>query len=86
MEQNLDEIKWKLKKHNQKHLLNGYDELSENKQKELLTQLQEIDFELIDNLYRHTTKGVDLSNDKIEPIEYLYKYKLNEKFKDYELI
>ena len=86
MEQNLDEIKWKLKKHNQEHLLNGYDELPENKQKELLTQLQEIDFELIDNLYRHTTKGVDLSNDKIEPIEYLDKYKLNEKFKEYELI
>ena len=86
MEQNLDEIKWKLKKHNQEHLLNGYDKLPENKQKELLTQLQEIDFELINNLYRNTTKGVDLSNDKIEPIEYLDKYKLNEKFKEYELI
>lgn len=86
MEQNLDEIKWKLKKHNQEHLLNGYNELPENKQKELLTQLQEIDFELIDNLYRNTTKGIDLSNDKIEPIEYLDKYKLNEKFKEYELI
>lgn len=86
MEQILDEIKWKLKKHNQEHLLNGYDKQPENKQKELLTQLQKIDFELIDNLYRHTTKGVDLSNDKIEPIEYLDKYKLNEKFKEYELI
>lgn len=86
MEQNLDEIKWKLKKYNQEHLLNGYEDLSENKQKELLIQLQEIDFELIDNLYRHTTKGVDLSNDKVEPIEYLDKYKLNEKFKEYESI
>ena len=86
MEQTLDEIKWKLNKYGQDHLLNGYDNLPENKKKELLSQLQEIDFELINNLYRNTKKELDLSNDKIEPIEYLDKYKLNEKFKEYEAI
>jgi UDP-N-acetylglucosamine/UDP-N-acetylgalactosamine diphosphorylase len=86
MEQTLDEIKWKLNKYGQEHLLNGYDKLPENKKKELLIQLQEIDFELINNLYRNTKKEIDLSNDKIEPIEYMDKYKLNEKFKHYEAI
>ena len=86
MEQEIEEIKWKLKKYNQEHLLNSYEELPENKQKELIDQLKEIDFELIDNLYRNTTKEVDLSNSQIEPIEYLDKYKLNEKFKEYETI
>ena len=86
MEQELDEIKRTLKKYNQEHLLNSYDELSENKQKELIEQLREIDFDLIENLYRNTTKEVDLSNVQIEPIEYLDKYKLNEKFKEYEAI
>ena len=86
MEQTLDEIKWKLNKYGQEHLLNGYENLPDNKKKELLMQLQEIDFELINNLYRNTKKDIDLSNDKIEPIEYLDKYKLNEKFKEYEAI
>ncbi len=84
MEQTLDEIKWKLKKYGQEHLLNGFEKLSENKKKELIRQLQEIDFDLITSLYNNATKGVDLSNDTIEPIEYLDKYKLNEKFKEYE--
>ena len=86
MEQTLNEIKWTLNKYNQEHLLNGYEELPENKKKELLKQLQEIDFELIDSLYKKTKKGVDLSNDKIEPIEYVDKFKLNENYKEFESI
>ena len=77
MEQTLDEIKWKLNRYNQEHLLNGYDNLPENKQKALLNEIQEIDFELIENLYKKTKKEIDLSNDKIEPIEYVDKMKLN---------
>ena len=86
MEQTLNEIKWTLNKYNQEHLLNGYEELPENKKKELLQELQAIDFELVDSLYKKTKKGVDLSNDKIEPIEYVDKYKLNENYKEFETI
>ena len=86
MEQTLNEIKWTLNKYNQEHLLNGYEELPENKRKELLQELQAIDFELVDSLYKKTKKGVDLSNDKIEPIEYVDKYKLNENYKEFETI
>ena len=86
MEQILDEIKWKLNKYNQAHLLNGYDNLPENKQKQLLDQIQGIDFDLIDSLYKKTKKKLDLSNDKIEPIEYVDKYKLNGYYKDLEAL
>ena len=86
MEQTLNEIKWTLNKYNQEHLLNGYEELPENKKKQLLQELQAIDFELVDSLYKKTKKGVDLSNDKIEPIEYVDKYKLNENYKEFEAI
>ena len=86
MEQTLNEIKWTLNKYNQEHLLNGYEELPEHKRKELLQELQAIDFELVDSLYKKTKKGVDLSNDKIEPIEYVDKFKLNENYKEFEAI
>ena len=86
MEQTLNEIKWTLNKYNQEHLLNGYEELPENKKKELLHELQAIDFELVDSLYKKTKKGIDLSNDKIEPIEYVDKFKLNENYKEFESI
>ena len=86
MEQSLDEIKWKLNKYGQMHLLNGYEKLPENKQKELLSEIQGIDFDLIDSLYKKTKKGNELSNDKIEPIEYVDKLKLNGYYKDLENI
>ena len=84
MEQILDEIKWKLNKYNQQHLLNGYEVLPEKKQRQLLNEIQTIDFELIDSLYKKTKKELDLSNDKIEPIEYVDKFKLNGYYKDLE--
>ena len=84
MEPILNEIKWKLNKYNQSHLLNGYDNLPENKQKQLLNEIQGIDFDLIDSLYKKTKKELDLSNDKIEPIEYVDKYKLNGYYKELE--
>ena len=86
MELTLEQIKGKLNRYNQEHLLNGYNNLPENKQKALLNDIQDIDFELIDSLYKKTKKELDLSNDKIEPIEYVDKYKLNENYKEFETI
>lgn len=86
MDKNLEEIKFILKKYNQEHLLNGYERLEEKKQKELIKQLSNIDFELINSLYANTRKEDTNNNDKIEPMEYLDKYKLNEKYKYYEEI
>ncbi|MDD2181566.1 MAG: UTP--glucose-1-phosphate uridylyltransferase [Bacilli bacterium] len=46
----LDSIKIKLHEHGQEHLLNFYEELSENEKKHLINQIESIDFDLIKNL------------------------------------
>ena len=47
MDENLNEIKWTLKKYGQEHLLNGYDNLDEKKKKELLKQINNINIVFI---------------------------------------
>lgn len=84
MEKELNEIKFDLKKYGQEHLLNNFDKLDESKQKRLLEQLSNIDYELINSLYNGTKKEIKNEKDIIEPIEYLDKFKLNEKYKIYE--
>lgn len=84
MDNTLEEVKSILKKYNQEHLLNGFENLDERKQKKLLEQILNIDFDLINSLYQNNTKEKVNSDDKIEPMEYLDKYKLNEKYKYYE--
>ena len=86
MDNTLEEAKAILKKYNQEHLLNGYEKLEEKKQKQLLDQIMNIDFELIKSLYDNTKKENSTNDDKIEPMEYLDKYKLNDKYKYYENI
>ena len=81
MEKELNEIKFDLKKYGQEHLLNNFDKLDESKQKRLLEQLSNIDYELINGLYNGTKKEIKNEKDTIEPIEYLDKFKLNEKYK-----
>ena len=83
MEKELNEIKFDLKKYGQEHLLNNFDKLDESKQKRLLEQLSNIDYELINGLYNGTKKEIKNEKDTIEPIEYLDKFKLNEKYKIY---
>ena len=86
MDNTLEEAKAILKKYNQEHLLNGYEKLEEKKQKQLLNQIMNIDFELIKSLYDNKKKENSTNDDKIEPMEYLDKYKLNDKYKYYENI
>ena len=75
MDENLNEIKWTLKKYGQEHLLNGYDNLDEKKKKELLKQINNIDFELIKRLDENTKKNPEEDNFEIQKIEYMYKEK-----------
>ena len=86
MEKDLEEIKFILKKYNQEHLLNGYDKLDENKKKQLLHQLNLIDFELIKSLYNKTKEEIINEKDEITPMAYLDKYKLNEDYNKSENI
>ena len=86
MDNTLEEAKVILKKYNQEHLLNGYENLDEKKQKQLLDQIMNIDFELIKSLYANTTKEESENEDVIEPMEYLDKNKLYDNYKYYENI
>lgn len=80
--------KWKstLKKYGQEHLLNHYETLDDTHKKELLQQIENINFELINQIYEHTKKEVKQKQDVITPIEYLDKYKLYDDYKHYENI
>ena len=84
MEEKLEAVKEKLIKYGQEHLLNGYDKLDEKNKKILLTQIEDIDFDLIKSLYENTSKEAKKSEIEVEPIEYLDKYKLKDKFKYYK--
>ena len=84
MEENIEAIKKTLKKYSQEHLLDEYEKLDETKQKQLLDQIQHIDFELINSLYNNTRKEIDVQDSKISPIEYLDKDKLNGYYKGFQ--
>ena len=84
MGENLESIKKTLKKYSQEHLLNEYEKLDEVNQKRLLDQIEHIDFELINSLYNNTKKEVNVGENKISPIEYLDKDKLNGYYKGFQ--
>ncbi len=86
MDTELEEVKDILKKYGQEHLLNHYNELDEKKREILLDQIRNIDFELVKKLYDSTKEQKTNTNDKITPINYLDKYKLNDQYKYYESI
>ncbi len=86
MDKNLGEIQALLKKYNQEHLLNGYDKLDEHKKQELLEQIENIDFELMNFLYESTKNELSQKQDDITPMSYLDKNKLYDDYKYYENI
>ena len=86
MDKRVEEIKAILKKYGQEHLLNHYEQLDNTHKKQLLEEIEKIDFELMSSLYNKTKKQEKKVEDTITPIDYLDKYKLNEKYKYYENI
>ena len=72
---NFLEAQEKLKKYNQEHLLSAYDSLNEEEKEELIEQISEIDFELLNTLYNNIN-NVKMGNDQIKPISYDNKAKL----------
>ncbi len=86
MSKKIEEIKTILKKYGQEHLLNHYETLEERQKKELIEQIENINFELINTLYQKTKKEVKTQKDVITPIEYLDKSKLYDDYKHYENI
>ena len=82
-----EEIQRKLRRYNQEHLLDYYNNLPYGEIKlKFEDQLENIDFELIDNLYRKTTIDTKQQEDNIQPIDYLDKERLGGKYDFYEEI
>lgn len=73
MDEKLEKIKKTLKKYGQEHLLQKYDQMDEKTREELLEQIENIDFDLMKDLYEKATKPVDLEQVTIEPIEHVDK-------------
>ena len=84
MEERIESIMKTLKKYSQEHLLNGYENLNEAKQKQLLDQIESTDFELINSLYNNTREDVKIPENEIKPIEYLDKDKLNGYYRTFQ--
>lgn len=76
MDKRFTEIKKKLEKYGQEHLLMFYDKMNLEEQKQLLNKIENIDFELMENLYKNANQVPDLKKEIIEPVEYVEKAKL----------
>ena len=76
MEENLENVKEKLRKYGQEHLLLKYHDMDENTQEELLNEINNIDFDLMQKLYSDAIKPRVEDDVKIEPIEHVDKSKL----------
>lgn len=86
MEDLYEKAKEILAKYNQQHLLLFYEKLNTQKQEELLHQILNINFEHLENLYNTINKQTE-DEKKVQPIEYIDKYKIsNEEYERYEKI
>ena len=73
-----------LKKYGQEHILNNYENLSDENKEILLNQILNINLGQIKDLYESTKTEVNFANDKIEPIDYVDKAALTaEELKKY---
>ena len=86
MKTELKNIKQILKQYGQEHLLLKYDEMDENGKSELLNQINNIDFDLMKDLYEKAQKPVKHDDVTIEPIEHVDKSKLTAAEKEYEAL
>ena len=71
-----------LEKYNQDHIIKLLEELGEKEQKELIDQIERIDFQQISELYKNTKKEIRFKESKIEPLKYVDKAKLTTEQKE----
>ena len=65
-----------LKMYNQNHIVRLLEKIDNEKQEELINQIQKINFDQIRELYNNTKKEIEFKENKIEPLNYLDKAKL----------
>ncbi len=71
-----------LEKYNQDHIIKLLKKIDGAKRKELIDQIENIDFNQIMELYEHTKKPVEIKENKIEATSYLDKSKLTKDQKE----
>lgn len=86
LEKSYNNIKLLLEEYDQNHLLMYYNKLNSQEQEELLNQISNIDFKLMQKLYEDIGKTAE-ENKNVEPIEYLDKYGIDkEEYEKYREI
>ena len=65
-----------LKEYNQEHIIRWINSLDEEKKREIIEQIKQIDFHQMTELYDNTKKEVEIKENKIEAIKYIDKEKL----------
>lgn len=78
-EEKLDikKIREKLKKYHQEHLLIKYDSMNEAEKKRLLSQINNIDFELMKKLYKEANEEIGFDDVELEPAPHVDKSRMS---------
>ncbi|MBQ3407823.1 MAG: UDPGP type 1 family protein [Clostridia bacterium] len=74
----INELETKLKAANQVQILSAYNRADDETKKELMNQIERINFSQVADLYETTKHEVNFNNDVIEAIPYVEKDKLSE--------
>ncbi len=75
---NIDDLENKAKSSNQMQIVAAYNRADDETKKELLNQVERIDFSQVADLYETTKHEVNFNNDVIEAIPYIDKDKLTD--------
>ena len=88
MDEKLKQVEQTLKKYGQEQLLDGYNRLPGEKEKQdFLNSILTVDFNQVEQLFKSVNDKANFSNVKIEPIDFVDKSKLSkEKYEKYEKI
>lgn len=79
---NFEEMKEKLEKYGQEHVIQAYNRADEKTKEILLNQVERIDFEQLRELFEMTQKDIKFEDFKIEPLPYVDSNKLSEEEKN----
>ena len=71
-----------LKMYNQEHVIKLMGKLNESQKRELIEQINKIDFHQLKELYDNTKKEIEIKENKIEPLPYLDNKKLSKEQKE----
>ncbi len=82
MKNDLISIKAKLKEASQEHVLMFWDELNESEQIALKNQIENINFNEIQNLYENSKKDEQFDKEAISPLNYFCSDEMSESEKD----